>query len=93
LRPWRMGLKLPVDLDVWEHRATTLVVAAEAAQLEDLEHRLLATVVWLSPVKAILRLSLDGRSLPEVSKLAGPTVRRCAAMWRPHVHAAWIGWP
>jgi hypothetical protein len=44
-------LKLPVGLDVWEHRATTLVVAAEAAQLEDLERRLLATVVWLSPVE------------------------------------------
>jgi hypothetical protein len=44
-------LKLPVGLDVWERRGDTLVVAAEAAQLEDLERRLLATVVWLGPVE------------------------------------------
>jgi hypothetical protein len=43
-------LALPAGLDVWEHRANTLVVAAEAAQLEDLERRRVATVVWLRPV-------------------------------------------
>jgi hypothetical protein len=44
-------LELPAGLDVWEHRGDTLVVAAEAAQLEDLERRQLATVVWLGPVE------------------------------------------
>ena len=44
-------LELPAGLDVWEHRGDTLVVAAEAAQLEDLERRLLATVVWLGRVE------------------------------------------
>lgn len=48
-------LNLPVGLDVWEHRGNTLVVAAEASQLEDLERRLLATVVWLRPVEEITR--------------------------------------
>lgn len=44
-------LELPVGLDVWERRGDTLVVAAEAAQLEEVERRLLATVVWLCPVE------------------------------------------
>jgi len=44
-------LKLPVGLDVWEHRGDKLVVAGEAAQLEEIERRLLATVVWLGPVE------------------------------------------
>jgi hypothetical protein len=42
-------LTLPAGLDVWEHRGDTLVVVAEAAQLEDIERRRLATVVWLQP--------------------------------------------
>jgi hypothetical protein len=44
-------LKLPVGLDVWERRGNKLVVAAEAAQLAEIERRLLATVVWLGPVE------------------------------------------
>lgn len=44
-------LALPAGLDVWEHRGDTLVVAAEAVQLEEIERRLLATVVWLYPVE------------------------------------------
>lgn len=44
-------LELPIGLDVWEHRGDTLVVAADAAQLEEVERRLLATVVWLCPVE------------------------------------------
>jgi len=44
-------LELPVGLDVWERRGDKLVVAAEAAQLEEIERRLLATIVWLGPVE------------------------------------------
>jgi hypothetical protein len=44
-------LNLPAGLDVWEHHGNTLIVAAEATQLEDLERRRLATVVWLRPVE------------------------------------------
>jgi hypothetical protein len=42
-------LTLSAGLDVWEHRGDTLVVVAEAGQLEDLERRRFATVVWLQP--------------------------------------------
>jgi hypothetical protein len=44
-------LKVPVGLDVWERRGNKLVVAAEAAQLAEIERRLLATVLWLGPVE------------------------------------------
>ncbi len=44
-------LKLPAGLDVWERQGDTVVVAAAAAQLEDIERRGLATVVWLGPIE------------------------------------------
>ena len=44
-------LELPMGLDVWEQRGNKLVVAAEAAQLEEIERRLMASIVWLGPVE------------------------------------------
>jgi hypothetical protein len=48
-------LELPVGLDIWERRGDKLVVAADAAQLQEIERRLLATVVWLGPVEEFSR--------------------------------------
>jgi hypothetical protein len=43
-------LDLPLGLDVWERHADALVVAAEEAQLAELERRHLAQVERLSTV-------------------------------------------
>ena len=64
-------LSLPVGLDVWEHRGTTLVVAADAAQLEDLERRQVATVVWLSPADEFIgqaKANQEPKEEPETKK-------------------------
>jgi hypothetical protein len=47
-------LHLPLSLDVWERQQETLVVAAAADQLRELERRKLALVEWIEPVADFL---------------------------------------
>ena len=45
-------LQMPLGLDVWERRADALIVAADEAQLAELERRRIAQVERLSTVAA-----------------------------------------
>jgi len=55
-------LAMPLDLDVWERHGDVLVVAADEAQLVELERRRLARVERVSTVSEFERRAQGGWS-------------------------------